>query len=66
MQFSVCITVKPVISRYFGVLLFQIQALRAGVSSFHTVEPASVTTDKLIFLKTIKLRTAHDGENDVL
>lgn len=47
-QFGACTSIKPVIIRYFGGLLFQIQTLRAGVSSFHTMGPANVTTNKAI------------------
>ena len=47
-QFSACTPIKPVIIRYFGWLLFQIQPLRAGCSLFHTMGPASVTTNKAI------------------
>lgn len=51
-QFSACTPIKPVIIRYFGGLLFRIQTLHAGSSSFHTMGPANVTTNKAILLKT--------------
>jgi hypothetical protein len=51
-QFSVCTPNKPVIIRYFGGLLFQMQTLRGGGSSFHTMGPANVTKNKAILLKT--------------
>jgi hypothetical protein len=45
-QFSACTPIKPVIIRYFGGLLFQIQTLRDGVSSFHIIGPTNVNYKK--------------------
>ena len=65
MQFSACTPIKPVIIRYFGGLLFQNQTLRAGVSSFHTVAPANVTTDSHIFKNNNPVNTASLGQRPI-